>query len=69
MKKVFKVDGINCQNCANLITSSLNDDYDDLNIDMSKSPKEVSATLNDEQVAKFKEVLEELGFRVIEEVK
>lgn len=69
MKRVFKVDGINCQNCANLITSSLNDDYEDLNIDMSKSPKEVCVTLDESRVQEFIDGLEELGFSVIEEVK
>lgn len=70
MKKTFTANNINCQNCANTIKVSLEDDFGDIDVDLTKSPKEVSVELsNDEQEATFKEEMADLGFTVIAEVK
>lgn len=69
MKKTFTASNINCQNCANTIKVSLEDDFGDIEVDLTKSPKEVTVELADEAaVISFKEEMADLGFTVIEEV-
>ena len=70
MKKTFTANNINCQNCANTIKVSLEDDFGDIHVDLTKNPKEVTLELSDEiQEVTFKEEMAELGFTVIAEVK
>ena len=70
MKKTFTVNNVNCQNCANTIKVSLEDDFGTILVDLSKTPKEVSVEIEDAaQEAFFKEEMAELGFTVIAEVK
>lgn len=62
----FKAKNINCQNCANTIKVSLEDDFGSIEVDLSKEPKIVSVSLeNDEQVEAFKTEMSELGFEII----
>ncbi len=69
MLKRFQVSNINCQNCANTILVSLEDDFGDIEVDMSKTPREVSVELVDEVAVKtFKTEMAALGFDVIAEV-
>lgn len=66
MQYKFKADNINCQNCANTIKVSLEDDFGPIEIDLSVEPKTVSVSLeNDEQVAAFKSEMSELGFDIL----
>lgn len=68
MKK-FEVNNVHCQNCANIIKNSLEDDFGQIDVDLSSEPKIVSCELNDGQVNEFKKELDELGFSVIREIK
>jgi len=66
MQYKFKVDNIHCQNCANTIKVSLEDDFGPIEIDLSSEPKIVSVSLeNDEQIAAFKAEMSELGFDIL----
>lgn len=70
MKKTYQAKNIMCQSCSNTIKVSLEDDFKELEIDLSKDPKEVSLIIeNEAQETKFKEEMKELGFEVIQEVK
>ncbi|MBN2965455.1 heavy metal transport/detoxification protein [Sulfurospirillum sp. T05] len=69
MLKRFQANNINCQNCANTILVSLEDDFGDIEVDLSKTPREVSVELADEAAeAAFKAEMSSLGFDVIAEV-
>ena len=69
MKKVFRVNNINCQNCANTIKVSLEDDFGTINVDLTKNPKELTVELADDGTEEqFKKEMAELGFEVIEEI-
>ena len=68
MKKTFKSDKINCQNCANMIKGSLEDDFGPIEVNLDVQPKEVTLEIgNATQEAKFKEEMSDIGFDVIEE--
>lgn len=66
MKKTFISPDITCQNCANLIKASLEDQYSSIEINLTASPKEVSVELDSkEQEESFKKEMQELGFNVL----
>lgn len=67
MKKTFKAQNINCINCSNLIKGSLEDNFGEIKVNLSTSPKEVTVQIkNEEQEKKFKEEMSDIGFDIIE---
>ncbi len=67
VKKTFKAENINCQNCANMIKGSLEDDFGDIKVNLETSPKEVTVEITDEDCeAKFKEEMSDIGFDIID---
>jgi len=68
MKKTFKAQNINCQNCANMIKGSLEDDFGEIVVNLESTPKEVTVEITDEaNEAKFKEEMSDIGFDIISE--
>lgn len=67
MKK-FEVTNVNCQNCANTIKGALEDEFGEILIDLSQTPRILSANIKDSDVEKFKSELSDLGFDVIREL-
>lgn len=68
MKKLYRANNIACGSCSNLIKASLEEEFGEITIDLSKEPREVSVEIKDEkQEIKFKEEMKELGFQIIEE--
>ncbi|AXH12695.1 heavy metal transport/detoxification protein [Halarcobacter bivalviorum] len=68
MKKLYRANNIACGSCSNLIKASLEEEFGEITIDLSKEPREVSVEIKDEkQEIKFKEEMKELGFEIIEE--
>jgi len=68
MKKTFKAQNISCNNCANLIKATLEDEFGEVEVNLNVNPKEVTVEIkNDEKEAIFKEEMGSIGFDVIEE--
>lgn len=68
MKKTFKAKNISCNNCANLIKATLEDDFGPIEVNLTTTPREVTVEIeNDEKEAIFKEEMGAIGFDVIEE--
>lgn len=68
MKKTFKAKNISCNNCANLIKVTLEDDFGPIEVNLEANPKEVTVEIeNDEKEVIFKEEMGSIGFDVIEE--
>lgn len=67
MKKIFQAENISCNNCANMIKASLGEDFDNIEVNLNVTPKEVSVEIkDDEDEKKFIEEMAELGFPVID---
>ena len=65
----FEVKNINCQSCVNLIKNSLEDEFGDIDMDLSCEPKILTIDINSDEIkAKFIDELNELGFEVIKEI-
>ncbi len=68
MKKTFKSDSINCQNCANMIKGSLEDDFGIIEVNLETNPKEVTVEITDKaSETRFKEEMSDIGFDIINE--
>ncbi len=68
MKKTFKAQNISCIKCANLIKGSLEDDFGEIEVNLTTTPKEVTVDIHDETCEKqFKEEMSDIGFDIIEE--
>lgn len=67
MKK-FEVANINCINCANTIKGALEDEFGEIIVDLEQNPRVLSVNIDDTQVDRFKNELEDLGFSVIKEL-
>ena len=66
MKKTFKAQNISCQNCANLIKGSLEDDFGEITVNLESNPKEVSLDIDSSREEEFKSEMADIGFKIIE---
>ena len=66
MKKTFQAANISCQNCANLIKASLEDEFGEISVNLEATPKEVSLDILEGQEASFKAEMADIGFEIIE---
>lgn len=66
MKKTFKAENISCQNCANLIKGSLEDDFGEISVNLETNPKEVSLDIEASKEEEFKSEMADIGFKIIE---
>ncbi|QWU80330.1 copper chaperone [Campylobacter novaezeelandiae] len=64
----FKVANINCQNCANLIKNSLEDEFGKIEVDLNVMPRTVEINITQEKLEDFKKEMSDLGFEVLEEL-
>ncbi|WP_348518276.1 heavy-metal-associated domain-containing protein [Campylobacter sp. CCS1377] len=62
----FKIENVNCQNCVNLIKNSLEDEFG--NFEFEEGLKIVRLDLNDDKIALLREQLQQLGFKLLEEI-
>lgn len=67
MKKTFKAENISCQNCANLIKGSLQDDFGEISVNLETNPKEVSLDIEASKEEEFKSEMADIGFKIIED--
>ncbi len=66
MKKTYKANNISCENCANMIKATFFEEFGEINVNLSTSPKEVTLEIKQEQEQEFKVKMKELGFEIIE---
>ncbi|TQR32440.1 heavy metal transport/detoxification protein [Campylobacter sp. MIT 99-7217] len=64
----LEVANVNCQNCANLIKTSLEDEFGKIDVDLSVQPRVLSLNLDETRLESFKKELSELGFEVLKKV-
>ena len=68
MKRTYKANNISCNNCANLIKGSLEDDFGTIEVNLDASPKEVTVEIaNDAKEHEFKNEMADIGFDIIED--
>lgn len=66
MQKTFQAENISCNNCSNLIKSSLADEFGEIEVNLTINPREVTVEIKDEEdEKKFKDEMKDLGFPII----
>ncbi|EAL7117826.1 heavy-metal-associated domain-containing protein [Campylobacter jejuni] len=60
----FKVKNVNCMNCVNLIKNSLEDEFENIEVDLEQ--KILSLNLEENQVSNFTKEFQDLGFEIVE---
>lgn len=67
MKKIYKAKNISCNNCANLIKATLQNNFGEIEVNLEVEPREVSVNIeNKNQEEVFKKEMKELDFEIIE---
>lgn len=62
----FKASNIMCQNCANTVKNALKDEFGEVEVDVKDGV--VSLNVDDKNLDKFYEEMEDLGFKVTSEI-
>ncbi len=64
----FQVQNVRCENCANLIKNSLQEDFGDIEVDLGVEPRTISLDIDEGKIQALKEALKELNFSIIKEL-
>jgi len=48
MKQTYKAQNISCNNCANMIKASLEDEFGEIEVNLNVTPKEVTVNIENE---------------------
>ena len=62
MKQVFMVENVKCEGCANTLKTKLRDTFGDIEVDLSKFPREITLDIEKEDVGSLGMALKKLGY-------
>ncbi|HEO98997.1 MAG: heavy-metal-associated domain-containing protein [Campylobacterales bacterium] len=62
MKQTFEVLNIKCGGCASTIKTKLFDAFGEIEVDLSKNPREITVDITEERVPELKTALKKLGY-------
>lgn len=62
MKQTFEVLNVKCGGCASTIKTKLLDAFGEVEVDLSKDPREITVDIAEERVPELKAVLKKLGY-------
>ena len=61
-KQTFEVLNVKCGGCASTIKTKLFDAFGEVEVDLSKEPREITVEIADEKVPELKTALKKLGY-------
>jgi len=62
MKQTFKILNVKCGGCASTLKTKLSDKFGEIEVDLSKNPREITLDILDENIEEFKKQLKDLGY-------
>jgi copper chaperone CopZ len=62
MKQTFEVLNVKCSGCASTIKTKLFDAFGEIEVDLSKEPREITVDIGEERVPELKAALKKLGY-------
>ncbi len=62
MKQTFEVLNVKCGGCANTLTSSLKEEFGNVEVDLEVNPRKITLDINDEKIEDLKTKLRSLGY-------
>ena len=65
MKQTFEVQNVKCGGCANTLIKALKEDFGDVEVNLEKTPREISLDISDEKIENLKLKLRSLGYPLV----
>ena len=65
MKQTFEVQNVKCGGCANTLIKALKEDFGDVEVNLEKTPREISLDIGDEKIENLKLKLRTLGYPLV----
>ncbi len=62
MKQIFQVQNIKCGGCAKTVKTKLKDDFGTVEINLEKTPREITLDIQDKDIDKLKQKMKSLGY-------
>lgn len=62
MKQTFQVENVKCGGCASTLKSKLKDRFGEVEVDLEKFPREISLTIDTEDIAALGVALKKMGY-------
>lgn len=67
MIQTFQVQNVKCGGCASTLKNKLLDTFGEIEVDLTKEPREITLDIDEEQVAVLAEKLKSLGYPFVGE--
>jgi copper chaperone len=65
MVQTLQVNNVKCGGCANTLKKSLISDFGDIQVDLTKEPREITLDLDDSRIEDLKVKLRTLGYPLV----
>ncbi|UFH59800.1 heavy-metal-associated domain-containing protein [Sulfurovum mangrovi] len=61
-KQTFEVLNVKCGGCASTLKSKLSEEFGEVEVDLTKEPREITVDIADERIAQLRAALKKLGY-------
>lgn len=68
MKKIYKVENVKCEGCANTLKTKLKDEFGEVEVNLEVMPREITLDIENENESKLRDSLKTLGYPMSDEV-
>ena len=66
-KRTFQVQNVKCEGCATTLKNKLAKEFGDIEVNLTKMPREISLEIEEERIPLLKDALKSLGYPITEE--
>ncbi|MEA3554307.1 MAG: heavy-metal-associated domain-containing protein [Campylobacterota bacterium] len=67
MKRTLEVQNVKCGGCASTLTKALEADYGDVEVNLEKTPREITLDISDDKMDNLKLKLRTLGYPLVDD--
>ncbi len=67
MKKKFELLNIKCEGCANRVKQALKDDFGEIEVDLTRTPRVITLEIEDNKIDNLRQKVKSLGYPFIDE--
>ena len=67
MKRTLEVENVKCGGCASTLTKALKADYGEVEVNLEKTPREITLDISDDNMENLKLKLRTLGYPLVDD--
>ena len=67
MKRTLEVENVKCGGCASTLTKALKSDYGEVEVNLEKTPREITLDISDDNMENLKLKLRTLGYPLVDD--